>query len=92
VIQIKKATKENKWRKRPRGASTISQQTAKNVFLWPKSSWFRKGLEVYFTLLIEVFWTKDRILEVYLNCMETGKACMEPRPWPINTSTRQPPG
>jgi monofunctional biosynthetic peptidoglycan transglycosylase len=73
VIQIKKATKENKWRKRPRGASTISQQTAKNVFLWPKSSWFRKGLEVYFTLLIEVFWTKDRILEVYLNCMETGK-------------------
>jgi len=73
VIQIKKATKENKWRKRPRGASTISQQTAKNVFLWPKSSWFRKALEVYFTGLIEVFWSKDRILEVYLNCMETGK-------------------
>lgn len=73
VVQIKKATKENKWRKRPRGASTISQQTAKNVFLWPKSSWVRKGLEVYFTGLIEVFWSKDRILEVYLNCMETGK-------------------
>lgn len=73
VVQIKKATKENKRRKRPRGASTISQQTAKNVFLWPQSSWFRKGLEVYFTVLIEVFWTKDRILEVYLNCMETGK-------------------
>jgi monofunctional glycosyltransferase len=72
LIQIKKATKENKRRKRPRGASTISQQTAKNVFLWPKSSWFRKGLESYFTVLIEVFWSKNRILEVYLNCMETG--------------------
>lgn len=70
--QIKKAQRENKWRKRPRGASTISQQTAKNVFLWPKSSWFRKGLEVYFTVLIELFWTKDRILTVYLNSMETG--------------------
>jgi len=73
VKQIKKATKENRWRNRPRGASTISQQTAKNVFLWPKSSWLRKGLEVYFTVLIETFWTKDRILVVYLNCMETGK-------------------
>ncbi len=73
VIQIKKATRENKWRKRPRGASTISQQTAKNVFLWPKSSWVRKGLETYFTVLIELFWTKDRILTVYLNSMETGK-------------------
>jgi len=73
VIQIKKATRENKWRRRPRGASTISQQTAKNVFLWPESSWVRKGLETYFTVLIEVFWTKDRILAVYLNSMETGK-------------------
>ncbi len=73
VIQIKKASRENKWRKRPRGASTISQQTAKNVFLWPKSSWVRKGLETYFTVLIELFWSKDRILEVYLNSMETGK-------------------
>lgn len=73
VIQIKKATRENKWRKRPRGASTITQQTAKNVFLWPKSSWVRKGLETYFTVLIELFWTKDRILVVYLNSMETGK-------------------
>lgn len=73
VIQIKKATRENKWRKRPRGASTISQQTAKNVFLWPKSSWVRKGLETYFTVLIELFWTKDRILTVYMNSMETGK-------------------
>lgn len=72
VKQIQKAVKENDRRKKPRGASTISQQTAKNVFLWPQSSWVRKGLESYFTLLIEVFWTKDRILEVYLNSMETG--------------------
>lgn len=70
--QIKKAVKENDRRKKPRGASTISQQTAKNVFLWPKSSWIRKGLESYFTVLIEVFWSKNRILEVYLNSMETG--------------------
>ena len=70
--QIEKALKENKTRKRPRGASTISQQTAKNVFLWPKSSWVRKGFEVYFTFLIEILWGKDRILEVYLNSMETG--------------------
>jgi monofunctional glycosyltransferase len=71
--QIQNAVRENQYRKRPRGASTISQQTAKNVFLWPRSSWYRKGLEVYFTVLIEVFWSKDRILEVYLNSMETGK-------------------
>ena len=70
--QIKKAIAENKKRKRPRGASTISQQTAKNVFLWPQSSWFRKGLETYFTVLIELIWSKDRILHVYLNSMETG--------------------
>lgn len=73
IDQIKKATKENQRRRRPRGASTITQQTAKNVFLWPKSSWFRKGLEVYFTGLIEIFWSKDRILEVYLNSIEMGK-------------------
>ena len=70
--QIQKAIHQNQYRKRPRGASTISQQTAKNVFLWPRSSWYRKGLEVYFTVLIEVFWSKERILEVYLNSMETG--------------------
>lgn len=70
--QILKAIEENKVRKRARGASTISQQTAKNVFLWPQSSWFRKGLETYFTILIELFWSKDRILHVYLNSMETG--------------------
>jgi len=71
-VEIKKAINENKSRKKARGASTISQQTAKNVFLWPKSSWFRKSLEAYFTVLIELFWSKERILEVYLNSMETG--------------------
>ncbi len=58
--------------KRRLGASTISQQTAKNVFLWPGRSWLRKGLEVYFTLLVELFWSKDRIMEVYLNSIEMG--------------------
>ena len=54
------------------GASTISQQTAKNVFLWPGRSWIRKGLEVYFTVLIEFMWSKERIMEVYLNSIEMG--------------------
>lgn len=72
MIEIKKAMKENETRKRKRGASTISQQTAKNVFLWPQSSWVRKGLEVYFTFLIELFWSKERIMEVYLNSIEMG--------------------
>jgi monofunctional biosynthetic peptidoglycan transglycosylase len=72
MIEIRKAMKENKTRKRPRGASTISQQTAKNVFLWPNSSWVRKGLEVYFTFLIEKVWNKERIMEVYLNSIEMG--------------------
>ncbi|MEI8112032.1 MAG: monofunctional biosynthetic peptidoglycan transglycosylase [Bacteroidia bacterium] len=58
--------------KRVRGASTISQQTAKNVFLWPGRSWIRKGFEVYFTVLIEFFWSKERIMEVYLNSIEMG--------------------
>ena len=58
--------------KRKMGASTISQQTAKNVFLWPGRSWTRKGLEVYFTTLIEVMWSKERIMEVYLNSIEMG--------------------
>ncbi|MBP5561100.1 MAG: monofunctional biosynthetic peptidoglycan transglycosylase [Muribaculaceae bacterium] len=57
---------------RERGASTISQQTAKNVFLWPGHSWFRKGLEAYFTVLIEWMWGKERIMEVYLNSIEMG--------------------
>lgn len=72
-VEIKKAMEENKTRKRPRGASTISQQTAKNVFLWPQSSWLRKGFEVYFTALIELCWSKERIMEVYLNSIEMGK-------------------
>ncbi len=59
--------------KKLRGASTISQQTAKNVFLWPQRSWVRKGLELYFTLLIEMCWSKERILAVYLNSIEMGE-------------------
>lgn len=58
--------------KRKMGASTISQQTAKNVFLWPGRSWIRKGFEVYFTVLIELMWSKERIMEVYLNSIEMG--------------------
>lgn len=54
------------------GASTISQQTAKNVFLWPGRTWVRKGFEAYFTVLIELLWSKDRIMEVYLNSIEMG--------------------
>ena len=59
-------------KKRKLGASTISQQTAKNVFLWPGRTWLRKGLEVYFTVLIELMWPKERIMEVYLNSIEMG--------------------
>ena len=58
--------------KRKHGASTISQQTAKNVFLWPGRSWLRKGFEVYFTAMIELCWSKQRIMEVYLNSIEMG--------------------
>src|SRR3954463_16231583 len=71
---IEKALKHNEKKpKRIRGASTISQQVAKNVFLWNGRSWFRKGLEVYFTFMIELVWGKKRILEVYLNVSEMGK-------------------
>lgn len=71
---IKKAQDYNdrKKGKNIRGASTISQQTAKNVFLWPDRTWIRKGLEVYFTFLIETVWGKKRIMEVYLNVIEMG--------------------
>ena len=70
---IQKAAKRNmKPGKRKLGASTISQQTAKNVFLWPGRSWTRKGFEVYFTALIELMWSKQRIMEVYLNSIEMG--------------------
>ena len=74
---IRKALKfnekmEQKGKSKRRGASTISQQTAKNVFLWHGRSWIRKGFEVYFTFLIETFWSKERIMEVYLNVIEFG--------------------
>lgn len=70
--QIRKARSEAEKGGRIRGASTISQQTAKNVFLWPGKSYIRKGLEAYFTLLIEWIWGKERIMEVYLNSIEMG--------------------
>jgi len=69
---IEKAVKHNKTHKRKRGASTISQQTAKNVFLYDGRNWIRKGFEVYFTFLSELFWSKERIIEVYLNVIEFG--------------------
>jgi monofunctional biosynthetic peptidoglycan transglycosylase len=71
---IKKAMAYNEKKPgRVRGASTISQQVAKNVFLWQGRSWIRKGLEVYFTFMIELFWSKKRILDMYLNITEMGK-------------------
>ena len=81
---IEQAAKEHlNGGKKLRGGSTISQQTAKNVFLWQGRSWLRKGLEAYFTFLIELFWSKERIMEVYLNSIEMGdgiygvQACAE---------------
>jgi monofunctional biosynthetic peptidoglycan transglycosylase len=71
---IRKAMEYNQRKPgRVRGASTLSQQTAKNVFLWQGRSWFRKGLEVYYTFLIETVWGKQRILEIYLNVAEMGE-------------------
>ena len=72
---IEHAAKRNREHpeKRKLGASTISQQTAKNVFLWPGRNWTRKGFEAYFTVLIEVLWPKQRIMEVYLNSIEMGE-------------------
>lgn len=72
VDGIKRALAESRTGSRLRGASTLSQQTAKNLFLWPGRSWVRKGLEVWFTVLIELSWPKQRILEVYLNIVEFG--------------------
>jgi monofunctional biosynthetic peptidoglycan transglycosylase len=69
---MEKAMAHNEGSKRIRGGSTISQQTAKNVFLWPDRSYLRKGLEAYFTVLIEGLWGKKRIMEVYLNSVEWG--------------------
>lgn len=69
---IQKAIAHNEKSRKKRGASTVSQQTAKNLFLWSSRSWVRKGFEAYFTQLIELAWTKRRILEVYLNIVEFG--------------------
>ena len=71
--QIDKALQDRERGRRVRGASTISQQVAKNLFLWPGQSWFRKGLEAGITVLIELAWPKQRILEVYLNVAEFGR-------------------
>ncbi len=72
-VEIDNAMDAKKKGKKLRGASTISQQTAKNVFLFPGRSWIRKGLEAYFTCLIEIIWGKERIMEVYLNVAEMGR-------------------
>jgi monofunctional glycosyltransferase len=69
---MEKAWENNKKGKRVKGASTITQQTVKNVFLWPGRSYLRKGLEAYFTVLVELIWSKERIMEVYLNVIEMG--------------------
>lgn len=71
-LAMQKAYKSNERGRRIKGGSTISQQTAKNVFLWPDRSWVRKGFEVYFTGMIELCWSKRRIMEVYLNIIEMG--------------------
>jgi len=69
---MEKAWENNRKGKRIKGASTITQQTVKNVFLWPSRSYVRKGLEAYFTILVELIWSKERIMEVYLNVIEMG--------------------
>jgi len=70
--QIEKAIEQHERGRRLRGASTITQQVAKNLFLWEGRSFIRKGFEAYFTVLIELLWSKERILEVYLNIIEMG--------------------
>lgn len=72
VQSIRKAWKRNGQGRRARGASTISQQVAKNLWLWPARTWFRKGLEAWFTVWVELLWPKERILEVYLNIAQFG--------------------
>jgi monofunctional biosynthetic peptidoglycan transglycosylase len=81
---IERAVAHNKSHARKRGASTISQQVAKNLFLWPQRSWLRKGLEVYFTTAIETLWPKRRILEVYLNVAELGDGV-----WGVGAASRR---
>jgi monofunctional biosynthetic peptidoglycan transglycosylase len=71
--QIEKALKENKYRKRKRGASTITMQVAKNLFLWSERDLLRKGFEAYYSLLLELLWSKKRIIETYQNIAEMGK-------------------
>ncbi len=83
LAAIDKAWTDAKRGRRMRGASTISQQVAKNLFLWPRQSWLRKGLEAWFTLWIEWLWPKQRILEVYLNSAEFGRGV-----WGIEAASR----
>jgi monofunctional biosynthetic peptidoglycan transglycosylase len=82
--QIDKALADREHGRRVRGASTISQQVAKNLFLWPGQSWFRKGLEAAITMLIELAWPKQRILEVYLNIAEFGRGT-----WGVQAASRR---
>jgi monofunctional biosynthetic peptidoglycan transglycosylase len=82
--QIDKALADRERGRRMRGASTISQQVAKNLFLWPGQSWFRKGLEAGITVLIELAWPKQRILEVYLNVAEFGRGT-----WGVQAASRR---
>lgn len=82
--QIDKALADRERGRRVRGASTISQQVAKNLFLWPGQSWFRKGLEAGITVLIELSWPKQRILEVHLNVAEFGRGT-----WGIQAASRR---
>ena len=72
IAALQKAYQHNQKSKKVKGDSTISEQVAKNVFLWPGRSYFRKGLEAYFTILIEITWSKKRIMEIYLNEIEMG--------------------
>jgi len=81
---IDQALSDAKRGRRVRGASTISQQVAKNLYLWPGQSWVRKGLEAWFTLLIEALWPKQRILEVYLNSAEFGRGT-----WGVEAASRR---
>jgi len=82
--QIDKALADRERGRRVRGASTISQQVAKNLFLWPGQSWFRKGLEAGITVLIELAWPKQRVLEVYLNVAEFGRGT-----WGVQAASRR---
>ncbi|MDY7038044.1 MAG: monofunctional biosynthetic peptidoglycan transglycosylase [Thermodesulfobacteriota bacterium] len=75
-IEIDHAVRDILKKRRIRGASTITMQTARTVFLWPGRSWLRKMLEVYYTVLIEIFWSKDRIFEIYLNTVDWGNGIM----------------